>query len=185
MATVTSPDSVSGEYIGNISMQYTSDPFFVGEFSPDIIFAPADLDNPIPLGYDAPVNGPSDPIESTAGGVLTVNQTGRYKIEALPALSKGGAAGQVKFVFRERHTRSAVVTDTDILLATLNPNSHVQTNPIFYDRILMAQDNLQYFIWPDSTNGSNGGLVGDVITLGAQSKPSWCLSIQRIWRTYP
>lgn len=177
MAIVTSPD--------NLSVQYTSPPFFVGSLTSDINFTVLDLDTPIPLGFNGAVNGPTDPIQSDAAGLLTVNQAGRYLIEALPALAKSSVIGQVKFVFRQRHTRGVTVTDSDMILGTLNPDQHNQTNPIYFDVDLQKDDTIEYFIWPDSSAGTSGGLLTDTISLDTQTTPSWCVKIQRIWREYP
>lgn len=124
---------------------------------------PAGLDTPMLIEFGPAQLGPTDPIQLSASGLLTINQTGTYNFRQQTQQGRAGSAGTS--VLLTAFEVNGVFTQTRFALIENANNFYIQDS---FDQFpLNAGDVLGLYIIRDSTGNNSGQLQSLTPSLGS------------------
>jgi hypothetical protein len=138
---------------------------------------PTGLDAPMQIEFGPAVNTISDPVMLDATGMVTINETGTYRIKLSLIYGRTGSTGTSKLYLRvlvngnqAGQSIQTRITSSDIMVP-------------FSDEAwiyLEAGTTLTYEVLRDSTGNDSGGLyMGDPVLAGWNNSPSAAIRIER------
>lgn len=141
-----------------------------------LLQGPAALDTPHNIEFGPAQNGPSDPVQIDATGLITFNQGGVYVIKAALQYGRTGGAGVAKLFFRVLVNGVQVgrsiatnISSADVVIP-FSDESWVKFN---------TGDTVRYQFYRDSTGNNSGSLVGFNPTIGWGFSPGAYLRVER------
>lgn len=139
---------------------------------------PSAVDTPLQVEFGPAVNGPPDPAQMAANGLITINTAGMYKISVnLQCGRTGSAAGVSKLLVRKLiNSTQSNTTSTVFMSGSDTLLEHHDESWLVFE----AGDTLVYQIMQDSTGAAEGGLIlTDPTVVGWDSSPTASIRVER------
>lgn len=139
---------------------------------------PSGLDTPLQMTFGVAQLGPSDPVQLSAAGVLTINETGLYNLSLRYAFTRDGVAGVARIFTRALVNASPIVSPIAILM-----NSANTTVPVFQQLVtstLVPTDTLTIEFYRDSAGVDSGSLLIQTSGIGWGISPSAFLRVIKL-----
>jgi len=140
--------------------------------------------NQIQITFGAGANTGADPVMLSAAGVLTINETGTYRIKIAMQFGRTGASGTSVLLFRVLVNGTQAGRSIEYKLNSANETSYFENDTWI---TLPAGTVLTFQLMRDASGSNFGGLFGFDPTVEAgswNSTPSAALRVER-WITTP
>lgn len=143
---------------------------------------PVATDTNYQIEFGAAQGGASDPVQLSAAGAVTINESGEYHFIFLGPLTRAGTGGTAIIGFRV--LVNAVQVSSSFPTKLPNSDTEITINPQF-DINLAAGDIVTFEIVRDSSGVNEGNLTEVVFTAaGWSTAPSARLIFQKLVRNY-
>ena len=137
--------------------------------------------NAVQVNFGGAVNTVSDPVMLNSSGVVTINETGTYRIKVALQFGRSGATGTSVLLFRVRVNGVQAGRSIVTKLGNSNDTQYFENDTwiTFPAGTLLAFD-----VMRDPTGSDFGGLFGFTTATGWGDAPSAAIRIER-WITTP
>lgn len=163
-----------------IEMKSSSGMVFEAFRTTDLDFGATGASTPTTITPDGAVNGPSDPAEISAGGVITFNQKGYFAVHACVVVGRSTTSGIAKIL--GRIVKNGTPGDPFTYCIWSEGDDYIGQCYTNTSDVFNINDTLSFEIWSNDGDTKDGELV--IISNPPPSyptSPSFMVMVSQLW----